>query len=130
MTNGSNPAQLNENTAPTPATQVEDGIGTADRPKAQPLEPQIVSPEGEPVRQDREITAKREQPSFVGNFEVVQDSYLRDKPESDAAITTLPPGTRIRVESKNGDYLRVRSLDDPGLRGYVHRQDAFFERIR
>ena len=130
MTNGSNPAQLNENTAPTPATQVEEGIETADRPKAQPVEPQIVSPENEPVRPDREIPAKREQPSFVGNFEVVQDSFLRDKPESDAAITTLPTGTRIRIESKNGDYLRVRSLDDPGLRGYVHRQDAFFERIR
>ena len=134
---GSNPAQLNENTAstpatqvPTPATQVEKGIETADRPKAQPVEPQIVSPENEPVRPDREIPAKREQPSFVGNFEVVQDSFLRDKPESDAAITTLPTGTRIRIESKNGDYLRVRSLDDPGLRGYVHRQDAFFERIR
>ena len=130
MTNGSNPAQLNENTAPTPATQVKEGIETADRPKAQPVEPQIVSPENEPVRPDREIPAKREPPSFMGNFEVVQDSFLRDKPESDAAITTLPTGTRIRIESKHGDYLRVRSLDDPGLRGYVHRQDAFFERIR
>jgi general secretion pathway protein A len=130
MTERSNQAQLNENAAPTPATQVEERIETGDGPKTQPVKPQIVSPESEPVQPDREITAKREQSSLVGNFEVVQDSYLRDKPQSDAAITTLAPGTRIRVESKNGDYLRVRSLDDPGLRGYVHRQDAFFERIR
>ena len=130
MTERSNQAQLNENAAPTPATQVEERIETGDGPKTQPVEPQIVSPESEPVQPDREITAKREQPSLVGSFEVVQDSFLRDKPNSDAAITTLPPGTRIRVESKNGDYLLVRSLNDPGLRGYVHRQDAFFERIR
>jgi general secretion pathway protein A len=117
-------------TSKTPATRVEERTETGDRPKTQPVEPQIASPEREPVQLDRAITPKREQPSFLGNFEVVQDSFLRDKPESDAAITTLPPGTRVRVESKNGDYLRVRSLSDPGLRGYVHRQDAFFERIR
>lgn len=128
MTERPNQAQLNEIAAPTPATQAEERIETGDGPKTQPVEPQIVSPESEPLH--REITAKREQPSLVGNFEVVQDSFLRDKPESDAAIATLPSGTRIRVESKNGDYLRVRSLNDPGLRGYVHRQDAFFERIR
>jgi general secretion pathway protein A len=117
-------------TSKTPATRVEERTETGDRPKTQPVEPQIASPEREPVQLDRAITPKREQPSFLGNFEVVHDSFLRDKPESDAAITTLPPGTRVRVESKNGDYLRVRSLSDPELRGYVHRQDAFFERIR
>ena len=144
ITERSNEAELNENAAPipdsktiaephtpkTPATRVEEGTETGDRPKTQPVEPQIASPDREPVQLDRAITPKREQPSILGNFEVVQDSFLRDKPESDAAITTLPPGTRVRVESKNGDYLRVRSLSDPELRGYVHRQDAFFERIR
>jgi len=144
ITERSNEAELNENAAPipdsktiaephtpkTPATRVEEGTETGDRPKTQPVEPQIASPDREPVQLDRAITPKREQPSILGNFEVVQDSFLRDKPESDAAITTLPPGTRVRVESKNGDYLRVRSLSDPELRGYVHREDAFFERIR
>jgi len=144
ITEQSNESELNKNAAPipdsktiaepqtpkTPATRVEEGTETGDRPKTQPVEPQIVSPESEPAQLKRQITPKREQPSFLGNFEVVQDSFLRDKPASDAAITTLPPGTRVRVESKNGDYLRVRSLNDPELRGYVHREDAFFERIR
>ena len=131
LTERSNEAELNENAAPipdsktiaepkTPATRVEEGTETGD--------PKTKSPERAP--REREMAAKREQPSFLGNFEVVQDSFLRDKPESDAAIITLPAGTRVRVESKNGDYLRVRSLNDPGVRGYVHREDAFFERIR
>ena len=140
-------AQLNKNVAPVPdsekitetqtpetPTALTDGgattSATSDPPKTQRMESQIDALKSEPPLVDRQITPKREQPSFLGNFEVVQDSFLRDKPESDAAITTLSPGIRVRVESKNGDYLRVRSLDDPTLRGYVHREDAFFERIR
>lgn len=119
-------------TPKTPATEIDrraTGSETSDHPKTQPVEPEMGSVKSEPSQ--LEITPKREQqPSFLGNFEVVQNSFLRDKPESDAAITTLPPGTRVRVESKNGDYLRVRSLNNPELRGYVHREDAFFERIR
>jgi general secretion pathway protein A len=144
ITERSNESELNKNVGPipdsktiaepqtpkTPVTRVEEGTETGDRPKTQPVEPQIVSPESEPAQLNRQITPKKEQPSFLGNFEVVQDSFLRDKPASDAAITTLPPGTRVRVESKNGDYLRVRSLNDPELRGYIHREDAFLERIR
>jgi hypothetical protein len=143
----SNEAELNKSAAPvpdsktiaepqtqkTPAAWADEGAtrtATSDHPKTQAVEPQIASHESDPAQLDRKIAPKKEQPSFLGNFEVVQDSFLRDKPESDAAITTLPPGTRVRVESKNGDYLRVRSLNDPGLRGYVHREDAFFERIR
>ncbi len=108
-----------------PATAEESALVTEPTKEAQ-LNKNVA-----PVPDSEKITeTKREQPSFLGNFEVVQDSFLRDKPESDAAITTLSPGIRVRVESKNGDYLRVRSLDDPTLRGYVHREDAFFERIR
>ena len=97
---------------------------TRDHAKTQRVESQI-----KPPQLNRQIAPKREQASFLGNFEVIQDSFLRDKPGSDAAITTLPPGTQVRVEGKNGDYLRVRSLNDPEIRGYVHREDAFFERI-
>jgi hypothetical protein len=100
-----------------PATQTDQGPG----PSAPPL------PEPSPPDQ---ITASAKQPSYLGVFEVVQNSFLRDKPESGAAVTILQAGNRIRVESKHGDYFLVRSLDDPGLRGYVHREDAFFERIR
>jgi hypothetical protein len=44
----------------------------------------------------------------------------------------LEPGTRIKVQSKTGDYFRVRSLDrdrEP-ISGYVHREDAFFDPIK
>ncbi len=120
-------------TPKTPATLAERRATTSetsDHPKMQQVEPQMSSLKKEPSQVDRQITPKREQPAFLGNFEVVQDSFLRDKPASDAAITTLRPGTWVRVESKNGDYFRVRSLNDPELRGYIHREDAFLERIR
>jgi hypothetical protein len=115
----------------TPPTRVDEGETrsvTEDELKAPESDADL--PEKESSAPDRHITVKRDRPSFVGNFEVVQDSFLRDKPESAATTTILPPGTRVRVESKLGNYLRVRSLDDPELRGYVHREDAFFERIR
>jgi hypothetical protein len=112
-------------TSKTPAPTVKKGETTSaatDRPKPQP-------PESEGSELDRQITPKREPPLFLGDFEVSQDSFLRDKPQSAAAIIILAPGTRIRVESRDGNYFRVRSLDDPKLRGYVHREDAFFEPI-
>jgi uncharacterized protein YgiM (DUF1202 family) len=63
-------------------------------------------------------------------YRVSDFSFVRDKPRSDANITgMLEPGTRITVQSKTGDYFRVRSLDrdrEP-MSGYVHREDAFFE---
>ena len=132
----SNPLELNENAAPipdaktTPEAQPPKTAGTPMKEETGPVEPQTVAPEKDPVQIGREIAPKREQPAFLGNFEVVQESFLRDKPGSNSAVTALPPGTRVRVEGKEGDYLRVRSLNDPGLRGYVHREDAFFERVR
>jgi hypothetical protein len=65
---------------------------------------------------------------YSGNFEVVDNSFVRDEPEPDATIiATLRPGTQVRVESKTGDYLRVRSLSDADVIGYVHEEDAFFQ---
>jgi general secretion pathway protein A len=115
-----------QETPKTPATPLEEGTVAGD-PETKTKEPETGLLETKPAPLDR---TKKEQPSFLGNFEVVQNSFLRDKPESDATVTILPAGSRIRVESKNGEYLRVRSLDDPRLRGYVHREDAFFERVR
>jgi general secretion pathway protein A len=66
-------------------------------------------------------------------YRVSDFSFVRDKPRSDANITgMLEPGTRIKVQSKTGDYFRVRSLDRDRelLSGYVHREDAFFEPIK
>jgi general secretion pathway protein A len=146
ITERSKEAELNRDAAPVPDSKKSAAVQTpkipatradgpatrsetSDHPKTQWVEPPMASLKSEPSQLDRQVTPKREQASFLGNFEVVQDSFLRDKPGSDAAITTLRPGTRVKVESKNGDYLRVRSLNDPELRGYMHREDAFFERI-
>jgi general secretion pathway protein A len=61
-------------------------------------------------------------------YRVFDASFVRDKPRSDANITgMLEPGTRIKIQSKTGDYFRVRSLDRDPISGYVHREDAFFE---
>jgi general secretion pathway protein A len=73
----------------------------------------------------------KERSSNSGTLRVYDTSFVRDKPRSDANITgTLEPGTRIRVQSKSGDYFRVRSLDREPITGYVHREDAFFEAAR
>jgi general secretion pathway protein A len=61
-------------------------------------------------------------------YMVYDASFVRDKPRSNANITgMLEPGTRIKIQSKTGDYFRVRSLDRDPISGYVHREDAFFE---
>ena len=70
----------------------------------------------------------KERSSASGTFRVVNLSFVRDRPRADANITaSLEPGSRIRVQSKTGDYFRVRSLDREPISGYVHREDAFFE---
>jgi hypothetical protein len=139
-----NPLELNENAAQipdaktipdgqpprTPATPMKEETVRVQPPEKQPVEPRTAAPEKDPAQISRETAPKREEPAFLGNFEVVQESFLRDKPGSSSTVTILPPGTRVRVEGKEGDYFRVRSLSDPGLRGYMHREDAFFERVR
>src|SRR5215510_13589511 len=110
-----NPLELNENAAQipdaktipeaqppkTPPTPMKEETGPVELPEKQPIEPRAAAPEKDPA-QIREIAPKREQPAFLGNFEVVQESFLRDKPESNSAVTILPPGTRVRVEGKEG----------------------------
>ena len=99
--------------------------------KAQPVAPQLSSTNQEPVQSDgRESTATRA-PDYLGNFEVVDNSFVRDNPQANATvIATLRPGTQVRVESKTGDYFRIRSLSDPAVIGYVHKEDAFFQGIK
>lgn len=102
--------------------------GMVERSKAQPVAPQLSSTNQERVQPDgRESTAKKAR-DYLGNFEVVDDSFVRDSPQPNATvIATLRPGTQIRVESKTGEYLRIRSLHDPEVIGYVHKEDAFFQ---
>ncbi|MGE5302908.1 MAG: AAA family ATPase [Alphaproteobacteria bacterium] len=102
---------------------------TSDSSKAQRAEShQLPALKHEPFLLKRPSKGQRRD---LGNFKVVEQTFVRDTPESDAAIiATLQPGTWVRVESKTGKYLRVRSLNDRGVRGYVHEEDAFFKRIK
>ena len=107
-----NPLELNENAAQipdaktipegqpprTPATPMKEETVPVEPPEKQPVEPRTVSPEKDSAQISRETAPKREQPALLGNFEVVQESFLRDKPGSSSTVTILAPGTRIRVE--------------------------------
>ena len=80
-----------------------------------------------PSLERRNPAARRAEISSSG-FAVVGNSYVREKPASKAeVIATLRPGTRIQVVGRTGEYFRVRSLDNEAIRGYVHKEDAFFE---
>ena len=96
--------------------------------KAQPAAPQLSSTNHEPVLPDGGEITEKKAPAYLGNFEVVDNSFVRDRPAANAnIITTLRRGTQVMVESKTGDYLRIRSLNDARVTGYVHQEDAFFQ---
>jgi general secretion pathway protein A len=74
---------------------------------------------------------KVESPASEQIYRVSGSSFLRNKPTADAEIVeTLQPGTRIAVTSRSDEYFRVRSLREEKISGFVHREDAFFERIQ
>jgi hypothetical protein len=106
---------------PDPEVRVEGA-------KVKPAAPQLSSTNHGPVQPDGgEITAQKP-PVYLGSFEVVGNSFVRDRPAANASIiTTLRRGTQVMVESKTGDYLRIRSLNDARVTGYVHQEDAFFQ---
>jgi AAA domain len=95
---------------------------------AKPQRPEPPSAEEKPAEPDSAKAKARQRSPVSGTFNVVGVSFVRDQPRADANITgTLAPGSRIRIQSKTGDYFRVRSLDKEPIGGYVHREDAFFE---
>jgi hypothetical protein len=60
---------------------------------------------------------------------VISASLVRNRPNAQAEIiSTLEPGSRVTVLAASGDYFYVRSMEQQSIRGYVHREDAFFER--
>jgi hypothetical protein len=78
----------------------------------------------QPARGDKEDNVSK-----PANFVVVGRLFVRARPASSAEIiATLEPGTGINVAGPTGEYYRVRSLGEEIVRGYVHREDAFFER--
>jgi type II secretory pathway predicted ATPase ExeA len=77
---------------------------------------------------ERQNAQTRRPDLSASGFAVIENSYVREKPASKAeVIATLRPGTRIQVVGRAGEYFRVRSLDNEAIRGYVHKEDAFFE---
>ncbi len=93
---------------------------------------EVVSQTGEPTSKDQQMAAKQRDP-LLGIFQVTAPfSFVRSTPRSNAKIiATLQPGTEVNVVSKYGDYFKVKTtVDGRTIRGYVHREDAFFERVR
>jgi hypothetical protein len=85
----------------------------------------LIKPEdNRPAVPDR--GGRRDAPS--GYYFVAGASFVRAQPAASAEIiATLKPGTRISIAGRTGEYYRVRSLGAENIRGYVHREDAFFE---
>jgi len=123
-------AQTGGNRDPAPPAQ---SIVLTDFPKLKPTKPQPTPSNAEPSEvQQRQIQTKPRE-SLLGRFEVVGPfSFVRRRPRSDAEIiATLQPRTQIKVVSTKGDYFRIQAVvDGKTIRGYVHREDAFFERAK
>jgi general secretion pathway protein A len=93
------------------------------------LSPPPLAPHSE-QSQPQESAPKKKDPR-LGVFEIVGgSSFLRGSPGPDAKIVaTLEPSTRVKVVSARGDYLQVQTVfEGKTIRGYVHREDALFER--
>jgi hypothetical protein len=93
---------------------------------------QITSKTEQPHSQNYQMEVKKREP-LLGTFEVVgPSSFVRGTPRSNAKIiATLQPPAEVKVVSVNGDYLRIQALvEGRTIRGYVHREDAFFGRAK
>jgi general secretion pathway protein A len=125
--NGHNVPRTQSSKAPVPLASTERRISkpeTAGHGKPQRSEMEVNATDGKQAGKNK----TKERSLGSGTFKVVDVSFVRDQPRSNARITgALEPGSRVRVQSKTGDYYRVRSLDKNTLSGYVHREDAFFE---
>jgi general secretion pathway protein A len=83
----------------------------------------------EPKNFERVLHIQRTPPSKTRDLLVIEDSFVRAKPTRDSEIVaTLTPGTHIQVTGATGEYYAVRSRGTKTIRGYVHKEDAFFER--
>ena len=105
-----------------------DISGKSNSSPAQAISPLAPSPSdnGFPRTQPAESPPNKK-PAAV-TLDVVKRSKVRAKPNDESEIIAeLEPGNRVTLLAKSRDYYHVRSLDDKSIRGYVHREDAFFE---
>ena len=81
-------------------------------------------------KSQRLLHSRQQRPPFKSReLFVIGASFVRAAPRPNAEIiATLPPGTRIQVTGPRGEYYGVRSRGTTTIRGYVHKEDAFFER--
>lgn len=63
---------------------------------------------------------------IISRLSIIPSFATNRKPDA-TIIATLRPGTQVRVESKTGDYLRVRSLNDADVIGMCMRRTPFFQ---
>jgi type II secretory pathway predicted ATPase ExeA len=133
------------NTAAVPAMPVDDVRNETMVEERSQLELASLSP-SLPVPEDSDQnrdTPKKQNIVEVGKsatttrpatqeiYRVSGPSFLRNRPTADAEIIeSLRPGTRVAVTSRSGEYYLVRSLDDKTVSGFVHKEDAFFERFK
>jgi general secretion pathway protein A len=126
-------AQTSNRDPALPAQSIVVRQAEPDSPKSKPAQPQPTPSNAKPSEvQQRQIETKPRE-SLLGRFEVVGPfSFVRRRPRSDAEIiATLQPRTQIKVVSMRGDYFRILAfVDGKTIRGYVHREDAFFERAK
>ncbi len=117
--------------------QAAESVPAADSIPANPTEGQTVKVEkvtakADPPGSKDQPMAEKQKKSLLGTFQVTEPfSFVRSAPTSNAKIiATLKPGTEIKVVGKKGRYFKVRAtVDGHDLQGYVHREDAFFDRI-
>jgi type II secretory pathway predicted ATPase ExeA len=116
---------------PANEMKANDAVGAANPLPAQPVEPSAPALESAgPQAQPAEPSSgkKNETKPVAVTLEVVARSKVRAKPNDESEIIAeLEPGNRVTVLAKSRDYYHVRSVDDKTIRGYVHREDAFFE---
>ncbi len=105
---------------------INEGNGNS----AHPLDPSAPPPD-DGLRQaptDSSVVKKNENKPSAVTLEVTARSKVRAKPnDGSEIIAELEPGNRVTVLAQSRDYYHVRSVDDKSIRGYVHREDAFFE---
>jgi hypothetical protein len=91
------------------------------------LQPKTNAPPEQPAKIPANNRHENKPPAVTA--EVVGTSIVRDKPSDKAKIIgDLEAGSRVTVLAESRDYFHVRSLDNKSIRGYVHREDAFFKR--
>jgi hypothetical protein len=129
-----------------PATLLAKPIGVISSVATETPQPSVAQQDSPAVQEQKDQNHSRdptEQESVklenVGNknqlpprevYQISAVSFLRSRPTADVQIIdTLQPGTRVAIINRAGEFFRIRSLGDEKVSGFVHREDAFFERV-